>query len=80
MNLTTEQIKEILENPEDVSPKCLAIIITDMAERISHLECCYNLLSTKYDQLKSTTQKLQLNSIYGTMVSEPYKVTDVIGD
>lgn len=70
MNLTTAQIKEILENPEDVSPKCLAIIIADMAERISHLECSYNLLSTKYDQLKRYSQKLHLNSMYGYMVTE----------
>jgi hypothetical protein len=69
MNLTTAQIKDILENPEDVSPKCLAIIIADMAERISHLECSYNLLSTKYDQLK----KQYLNSKYGEIVKETIK-------
>jgi hypothetical protein len=73
MNLTTAQIKDILENPEDVSPKCLSIIIADMAERISHLECSYNLLSIKYDQLKRYTQKNHLNSMYGLMVTESLK-------
>ncbi len=73
MNLTTAQVKEILENPEDVSPKCLAIIIADMAERISHLECSNRLLYTKYDQLKSNYTKLHLNSMYGMMVTESKK-------
>lgn len=73
MNLSTAQIKDILENPEDVSPKCLAIIIADMAERINHLECNYDLLSIEYDQLKRATQKLHLNSKYGLMVTESLK-------
>lgn len=80
MNLTTAQIKDILENPEDVSPKCLAIIIADMAERISHLEYTYNLLSTKYDQLKSTYTKQHLNSIYGKVVTESSKYDQIITD
>lgn len=73
MNLTTSQIKEILESPEDVSPKCLAIIIADMTEHIDRLECSYNILSTKYEQLKSTYVKCHLNSVYGKIVTDALK-------
>lgn len=80
MNLTTAQIKDILESPEDVSPKCLAIIIADMAEHIGRLECSYNILATKYDQLKSTYTKQHLNSIYGKVVTESSKYNQIIAD
>lgn len=80
MNLTTAQIKDILENPEDVSPKCLAIIIADMAERIEYIERCYMDLDTKYSMLKVKYNilnkgyaKLHLNSMYGLMVAESQK-------
>lgn len=70
MYLTTAEIAEILEDVENLSPKRLSEVIIDMAERITYLERCYFDLSIKYDQLKRTTQKLHLNSMYGLMVTE----------
>lgn len=87
MNLTTAQIKDLLENIEDVSPKCLAIIIADMAERIEYIERCYMNLSTKYsilkdehNDLKKSYTKLHLNSIYGKVVTESLKYDQIIAD
>lgn len=77
MNLTTSQIKEILESPEDVSPKCLAIIIADMTERIEYIERCYmdlyakhSILEDEYNSLTKCYAKLHLNSKYGMAINE----------
>ena len=80
MNLTTAQIKDILECPEDVSPKCLAIIINDMANRIEYIERCYmdlnikySILEDKYNDLTKDYAKFHLNSMYGLMLTESQK-------
>lgn len=80
MNLTTAQIKDILECPEDVSPKCLAIIINDMANRIEYIERCYmdlnikySILEDEYNNLTKCYAKLHLNSKYGMAITKEIK-------
>jgi hypothetical protein len=87
MRLSTSQIKDTLENVEDLSPKCLAIIITDMAEHLEYIEHCYldlsvkyNMLKNEYNDLKKSYTKLHINQIYGKVVTESSKYNQIIAD